>query len=93
MLRGTIGPPPASLPGFMVVSAVWAVVLPAMVAAGVDGLVSGSAAGLPFLLVPGVLAAAYAAVVVRAPRQIRSDSQLLLDDLSQILGSTGTIEA
>jgi hypothetical protein len=91
-LRGTVAPPAASLPVFIVFSVVWVVVTFAMIATGVNGIASGSAAGLPLLVVPAILDAAYAAVVVTAPRQIRSDSQLLLDDLSQILGSTGTID-
>jgi hypothetical protein len=93
ILRGTVAPPPGSLPVLVAISGVWAVLLPFMVVAGMTSVVSGSGPGLPFLLAPGFFAVGYVSIVVTTPRQIRSQTQRLLRLLSLILGATATMES
>ena len=93
ILRGTIAPRSQTLPTFLLISAVWAVAIPALIAAGVYNIVSGARQGLPFLLMAGFTAVLITAMVVIAPRQIRSETQRLLGDLSRVLGSTATMES
>ena len=47
---------------------------------------------LPDFLVPGVMLVAIAIVAAFTPRQIRSQTTRLLNELSEILGSTATME-
>jgi hypothetical protein len=92
ILRGTVAPPPSSLPVFLMISVVWALIVPGTFAAGVGSIVSGSGPGLPLVLVPGFMAAVYGVIVAVTPGQIRAETERLLGELSQILGATATIE-
>jgi len=87
ILRGTVGLPSASLPAFVFVSAVWAVVIGALLAHGARTLAAGNPLqALPPLLIPCGMLAAYAVVVALTPRQLRSQTWQLLNELSGILG-------
>jgi hypothetical protein len=92
ILRGTVTPPPSSLPVFLMISVVWALIVPGTFAAGVGSIVSGSGPGLPLVLVPGFMAAVYGVIVAVTPRQIRSQRSRLLGELSEVLGATATME-
>jgi hypothetical protein len=88
ILRGTVVPSPDSLPVFLVISAVWCLILPIMLAVGIGSLVAGHRGqALPFVLIPCAMLAVYAIVVALTPGQIRSQATWLLDELGEILGS------
>jgi hypothetical protein len=93
ILRGTIAPPPTSLPVLLVILAAWSLIIPVVLASGISFLIAGHPhQALPDLLVPGIMLAFYVIFVAFTPRQIRSQAERLLDELSEILGSTATME-
>lgn len=86
-VAGTIGPHSTAPVVFAWVSVVWLLVGGGMFVAGLSTLVSGHPE-LPFLLIPAVFGAFYAAMVVSGPRMARNETRKLLDELNAILGST-----
>jgi hypothetical protein len=93
MLRGTIGLRSPKLP-FLVANSVVGLVFAAAITVGVvTGAVPGGHHHDPsLLLVPALLVAGFVVMLASIPDRARRQTQQLLDDLSNILGATATIE-
>jgi hypothetical protein len=93
ILRGTIAPHRASLPVLLVILTAWSLFIPIALVSGIRFLVAGHPhQALPDLLVPGIVLAFYVIVVAVTPQGIRSQVRRLFNELSEILGSTATME-
>jgi hypothetical protein len=90
LVAGTIGPDEASQAVFAVISGVWALLVPTMLAVGVASLVSGHPE-LPFLLIPIAFLAVYAGMLVILPAKAQREIQQLLDELNMILDSSAAL--
>jgi hypothetical protein len=90
VLHGTVRLSSRSVPFYVTISVVWAVLFAGMVAAGVNGIASGS--GPAFLLLPLFMTALYVAFVVATVGQVLPEARRLLDELCEILGATATME-
>jgi hypothetical protein len=87
IVRGTVGLRSAQLVPWRVFSVVVALIVVVMIAAGVESTVSGSAPGPAMLAVPGFVTAFYALAWALTSWQARSESELLVGTLSEILGA------
>jgi hypothetical protein len=77
-----------------VILAAWSLIIPIALAFGISFLIAGHPhQALPDFLVPGITLAFYVIIVAVTPRGIRSQAGRLLDELSEILGSTATTES
>ena len=93
VLRGTVGLRSSMLPFLVAFSVAVLAFVAAMTAGVVNGAVSdGQDQDLFGLLVPAILVAGYVAMLASIPGQVGSQTQRLLDELSEILGSTATME-
>jgi hypothetical protein len=90
VLHGTVRLSSRVLPAYVAFSVVWAVLFAGMVAAGVNGIASGS--GPAFLLVPVLMTTLYVAFVVVTVGQVLPEARRLLDELCEVLGATATME-
>jgi len=94
ILRGTVGPPSSSRSIIMVTAAVLTVLVIAVSAGLVASIVSGSGLGPTVLLVPLTpLTVVNVSIAASLPGRIRSGTGQLLGELSEILGSTVTMES
>ena len=93
IVQGTVGLRSAQLMGLRVISVMVALIAVVLVAAGVESTVSGSAPGPATFAVAGFVTAFYSLGWALISGQARSESELLLGKLSEILGAVNSSPA